>query len=58
MSERIQTLRMNAVAVVAAAVALAAVIANLLRSGKVLWGGVVVAVIALSILIRPAVRRP
>ena len=46
MSERIQTLRMNAAAAVAAAVALAAVVANLLHSGKVLRGGVVVAVIA------------
>ena len=49
MSEKIQALRRGALALTAAGIAAAAVLANLMHSGKVLWGGVVILVLALAV---------
>ena len=49
MSERIQKLRGGALALVAAGIAAAAVVANLVHSGKMLWGGMVILVLALAV---------
>ncbi len=47
MSEKIQRFRGGILALVAGAIAAAAVIANFIRTGKVLWGGVVIFVLAI-----------
>jgi uncharacterized membrane protein YccC len=52
MSEQIQRIRGTALALVAGGLALAAVVANLVHTGKVLWGGLVVLVLAAWILAR------
>jgi len=49
MSEQIQEARGAALALVAAGMALATVIVNLVHSGKVLWGGLVVLVLSLVV---------
>ena len=49
MSESIQQLRGRILALIAAGIAVAAIVATLLHSGKILWGGFLILVLALVV---------
>jgi uncharacterized membrane protein YdbT with pleckstrin-like domain len=49
MSERTQRLRGRILAVIAAGIAVVAIVANLVHSGKMLWGGLVIVLLALVV---------
>jgi hypothetical protein len=51
MSDKIQRFRLS-LALVAAAISVAAVAANLIHSGKMLWGAATVCVLALGVWVR------
>ena len=49
MSERTQRLRGRVLVLIAAGIAVGAIVANLVHSGKMLWGGLVILLLALVV---------